>query len=81
MTVAGEDVIVTEEGHFAELDGKAHTIVEKKIITTAGLQIDVVRDVDFDPADGTILGILTDDQPVDGRSLLGVWSYAVIVKV
>lgn len=81
VTVAGEHLIVAEGGHFAELNEKAHVIVKKRILTTAGLQIGIVRDVDFDPADGTILGILTDDQPVDGRSLLGVGSYAVVVKV
>lgn len=81
VTVAGQHLVVDEEGHFAELNGKAHVMLKKRILTTAGLQIGIVRDVDFDPADGTILGLLTDDQPVDGRSLVGVGSYAVIVRV
>lgn len=81
VTVSGEDQIVVEEGPLAELNSKAHHMIKKRILTTDGLQIGVVRDVDFNPEDGKILGILTDDQPIDGQSLLGVGSYAVIVKV
>ncbi len=81
VTVAGDHLIVNEEGAFAELNSKQHAILKKRILTSAGQQIGIVRDVDFDPADGRILGILTDDQPIDGRTLLGIGSYAVIVKV
>lgn len=80
VTVASESQIIEEQGRFAELNSKAHVILKKRILNTAGLQVGTVRDVDFDPADGRILGILTDDQPVDGRALLGVGSYAVVVR-
>ena len=81
VTVSGEDQIVVEEGQLAELNSKAHHIIKKRVLTTEGQQVGVVRDVDFDPADGTILGILTDAQPIDGEALLGVGSYAVVVRV
>jgi sporulation protein YlmC with PRC-barrel domain len=55
-------------------------MLKKRILNTAGLQVGTVRDVEFDPADGRIVGILTDDQPIDGRALLGVGSYAVVVR-
>ncbi len=80
VTVASESQIIEEQGQFAELNSKAHVILKKRILNTAGLQVGTVRDVDFDPADGRILGILTDDQPVDGRALLRVGSYAVVVR-
>ena len=80
VTVASESQIIEEQGQFAELNSKAHIILKKRILNTAGIQVGTVRDVDFDPADGRILGILTDDQPVDGRALLGVGSYAVVVR-
>ena len=80
VTVASESQIIEEQGQYAELNSKAHVILKKRILNTAGLQVGIVRDVDFDPADGRILGILTDDQPVDGRALLGVGSYAVVVR-
>ena len=81
VTVSSEEQIVVEDGDLAELNSKAHTMIKKRILTTEGQQIGTVRDVDFDPADGTILGILTDDQPIAGAALLGVGSYAVVVKV
>lgn len=80
VTVASESQIIEEEGRYAELNSKAHVILKKRILNTAGLQVGTVRDVDFDPADGRILGILTDDQPIDGRALIGVGSYAVVVR-
>jgi len=80
VTVPSEDKIIEEQGRFAELNNKAHAIGKKRILTTGGLQVGTVVDVDFDPADGRILGILTDDQPIDGRALLGVGSYAVVVR-
>jgi sporulation protein YlmC with PRC-barrel domain len=80
VTVASESRIIEEEGRYAELNSKAHVILKKRILNTAGLQVGTVRDVDFDPADGRILGILTDDQPIDGRALIGVGSYAVVVR-
>lgn len=80
VTVGSESQIIEEQGQFAELNSKAHVILKKRILNTAGLQVGTVRDVDFDPADGRILGILTDDQPIDGRALLGVGSYAVVVR-
>ena len=80
VTVANDQLIVQEEGQYAELNSKAHVILKKRILDTAGLQLGTVRDVDFDPNDGTILGLLTDDQPVDGHSLIGIGSYAVMVR-
>jgi sporulation protein YlmC with PRC-barrel domain len=80
VTVGSESQIVEEQGRFAELNAKAHAILKKRILTTDGLHVGTVRDVDFDPADGQILGILTDDQPIDGHALLGVGSYAVVVR-
>ncbi|SDO63295.1 PRC-barrel domain-containing protein [Nakamurella panacisegetis] len=80
VTVSGEDQIVDEEGALEELNSKAHHIIKKRVLTTSGQQIGIVRDVDFDPSDGTILGIITDGPPIDGRALLGVGSYAVVVR-
>lgn len=80
VTVSKVDLIVAPAGELAELSGKAHHILKKRILTTAGLQVGTARDVDFDPADGRVLGILTDDQPIDGSGLIGVGSYAAIVR-
>ena len=81
VTVADANLIVEPQGELLELGGKQHHILKKRVLTTAGLHVGTVRDVDFDPASGKILGILTDDQPLDGAGLVGIGSYAVMVRV
>src|ERR1700712_5040307 len=49
VTVGSESQIVEEQGEYAELHSKAHAILKKRILTTGGLQVGTVRDVDFDP--------------------------------
>ena len=81
VTIADAHLIVEPQGELAELSGKPHHMLKKRILTTAGLQVGTVRDVDFDPETGRILSLITDDQPIDGRGLVGIGSYAVMVKV
>ncbi len=81
MTVADAHLIVEPQGELLELSGKHHHVLKKRVLTTAGLQVGTVRDVDFDPATGKVLGILTDDQPLDGGGLVGIGSFAVMVRV
>lgn len=81
VTVTDAQLIVEPQGELAELSGKHHHILKKRVLSTAGLQMGTVRDVDFDPTTGKILGILTDDQPIDGAGLIGIGSYAVMVRV
>src|ERR1700712_5852821 len=44
VTVGSESQIVEEQGQFAELNSKAHVIMKKRILNTAGLQVGTVRD-------------------------------------
>ncbi len=81
VTIADAKLIVEPQGELAELGGKAHHFGKKRVLTTAGLQVGTVRDIAFDPATGKIISIITDDQPVDGSSLVGIGSYAVMVRV
>ena len=80
VTIADANLIVEPQGELAELAGKAHQFAKKRVLTTAGLQVGTVRDIDFNPATGKIISFITDDQPVDGSSLVGIGSYAVIVR-
>lgn len=80
VTVTDARLIVEPQGELAELSGKAHHILKKRILTTGGLHVGTARDVDFDPADGGVMSILTDNEPIDGRSLIGIGSYAAMVR-
>ena len=80
VTIADTHLIVEPQGELAELGGKAHHFLKKRVLTTAGVQVGTVRDIDFDPATGKIVSIVTDAQPIDGSSLIGIGSYAVMVR-
>lgn len=80
VTISGAHLVVEPQGELLELSGKAHHFLKKRVLTTAGLQLGTVRDIDFDPATGKIISILTDDQPIDGSGLVGIGSYAVMVR-
>ena len=80
VTVAGANVLVAAEPDLAELGAKAHAILRKRVLTSAGYEIGTVRDVEFDPADGRLISLVLDDHNWDGQTLLGVGSYAVVVR-
>lgn len=80
ITVTADEKIVEPDAEIIELDGKAHTMVGKQVLNTEGRRIGTVTDVDFDPADGRVLSVLMQDHAVAGDTLLGVGSYAVVVK-
>jgi sporulation protein YlmC with PRC-barrel domain len=80
VTVAGADAVVAPDDRLTELSGKHHTILKKRALTTAGDEVGTVRDVEFDPADGTLVSIRLDDHSWNGQGLVGVGSYAVMLR-
>lgn len=80
VTVANADQVVPADERLTALNAKAHSIVRKRVLTTAGYEVGTVREVEFDPTDGRLTTLKIDDHDWDGASLVGVGSYAVIVK-
>jgi hypothetical protein len=80
VTVTGADRLVLPDRELGELDSKPHAILRKRVLTSAGYEIGTVRDVEFDPADGRLITLLMDEHNWDGQALLGVGSYAVVVR-
>jgi sporulation protein YlmC with PRC-barrel domain len=68
------------------LTGKSHAILGKRVLTSGGDELGKVHDVDFDPETGTLTSLLLakggSREPADvaGARLLGVGSYAVVVR-
>lgn len=79
VTVAAADAVVVPDERLTALSGKQHTILKKRALTTAGDEVGTVRDVEFDPADGTLVSIRLDDHTWNGQGLVGVGSYAVML--
>lgn len=81
VTVERSTLIVEADERIAELRGKHHVIAKKQVLTTSGQMIGKVHDVDFDSSDGRIAFLVLDNHnQVDGSNLLGVGSYAVVVR-
>lgn len=80
VTVSGPDKVADAAGDVAELVGKDHRLVGKRVLTTAGEELGEVDDVEFDHDSGTVTALLLRAGVVDGTGLVGVGSYAVVVK-
>ena len=79
ITAAGQHLLLEPDEQLSALDDKAHTMVGKQVLTTAGYRIGTISDVDFDPTTGAITTLLLAEENIDGRRLIGAGSYAVIV--
>lgn len=80
VTVSGSDVITEAPADVAALSGKVHRVLGKRVLDSRGDELGEVTDVDFDHVDGSITAIVLATGRVAGSRLLGVGSYAVIVK-
>lgn len=88
LTAMGADVVTVEKamsvqvahGQLLEQGHKRHEIVGKRVLTERGDELGRVRDVDFDPGDGRVRALVTTGEEVDGVRLMGVGSYAVVVR-
>ena len=80
VTVPSASAVVVPGPYLAELAGKPHTLLGKRVLTTAGVQLGTVLDVDFDPTIGRLAALLLEPGPLDAGRLLGIGSYAAIVR-
>ncbi|WP_111767566.1 PRC-barrel domain-containing protein [Nakamurella deserti] len=80
VTVASADAVVAPDDRLTELSAKQHTILKKRALTTAGDEVGTVRDVEFDPTDGSLVSIQLDDHTWNGQGLVGAGSYAVMLR-
>jgi sporulation protein YlmC with PRC-barrel domain len=63
----------------AAADGELE-LVGKRVLSDTGNELGTVTDAVFDPDTGSIESILIDDRETPAASLLGVGSFAVIVR-
>ena len=80
VTVTTAAAIVPPDANLAELAGKPHALLHKRVLSTAGVTLGSVLDVDFDPAFGRLAALLLEVGPIDATRLLGIGSYAAIVR-
>ncbi len=81
VTVTGPEKIGDGGESVKALSGKAHRVLGKRVLTSTGDELGEVTDVDFDPASGALTALVVDkDSEVEASRLLGVGSYAVVVR-
>jgi sporulation protein YlmC with PRC-barrel domain len=81
VTVTGPDKIGDGGEAVQALSGKAHRVLGKRVLTSTGDELGKVVDVDFDPVSGVLTALHVDDESVvDAAGLLGIGSYAVVVR-
>lgn len=80
VTVANAGVLGTGDELVAGLLGKDHHLLGKRVLTSRGADIGKVTDVEFDHESGAIENLVLGDGSVGGARLLGVGSYAVVVR-
>lgn len=80
VTVPSAGVITDARGRTAELDTKAAELHGKRVLTDAGTDVGTVADIDFNPANGSLIAILTSGGIIYADRLIGCGSYAVVVK-
>lgn len=80
VTVGTAEAVVPPDAHLAELAGRSHVLVGKRVLSTAGVALGSVLDVDFDPVSGRLAALLLEHGPIDAARLLGVGAYAAVVR-
>ena len=80
VTVADAAVIVEPDQALEALSGKRGTVLKKVVLDDDGRAIGKVTDLDLDPESGALRELVLDERTVLGERLLGVGSYAVVVR-
>ena len=80
VTVSNADKIVDAAPAIIALSGKEHRLVGKRVLTAGGDDIGTVDDVEFDADTGAITSLLLPSGDVSGARLIGVGTYAVVVR-
>jgi len=81
VTVPTSSSVEAPDTRVAELANKSHDLLHKRVLSTAGAALGVVVDVEFDQASGRFAALLLDDGgAIDATRLLGIGSYAAVVR-
>lgn len=79
VTVSGADKITDAGADVVALLGKEHHLIGKRMLSSAGVELGTVTDVEFAPESGQVTAMHLDGALVSGHRLIGVGSYAVVV--
>jgi sporulation protein YlmC with PRC-barrel domain len=80
VTVDSEQRIADAPGELRRQVSLGEKLIGHRVLDDHGRELGHVRDVEFDPRDGSVVTLILKDAYVDGARLLGLGSYAVVVR-
>jgi sporulation protein YlmC with PRC-barrel domain len=80
LTVDSSDRLAVPPKDLKERSTSKLDLLGRRVLTEYGHELGKVRDVEFDPADGRVTSLMLKDAFVDGERLLGIGSFAVVVR-
>lgn len=80
VTVPGVDALRAPGTDREKGVGKDFGLLGKQVLGDDGRHLGKVEDVEFDPDGGRVHALLTRDDEIAGERLLGIGSYAVVVR-
>lgn len=81
ITIADLTAITDLDGDLEALRGKRRRMLKKRVLSTAGVELGPVTDVEFDPETGRLTTIiLKGAEGISADRLVGIGSYAVVVQ-
>jgi uncharacterized protein YrrD len=78
IMVNDPEAVQQPSGRVAELAGRYHDFLGKRLLSDEGDELGTVTDLAFDD-DGTVVEIHSSDGSIRGAALVGCGSYAVVV--
>ena len=80
LSVRFQDGELVDAPEIDALQGKDHELKGKRVLTTSGVELGKVKDVDFDAQTGAVTLITVKGHEIPGSTLAGVGSYAVVIQ-
>lgn len=80
VTVPEAERLTEPDEELARLSGKHREALGKRVLSAGGDELGTVSDIEFVPETGEITALLLGDDRVAGGRLLGIGSYAVVVR-
>ena len=80
VTVRAADRVGNPDADVDRLAGKDHRFLDKRVLTDAGDELGSLEDVEFDADSGELQSLVLAGREIPALRLLGVGSYAVVVR-
>jgi sporulation protein YlmC with PRC-barrel domain len=80
LTVDSAERLADAPAQWKTRAGSKLDLLGRRVLTEHGHDLGKVKDVEFDPATGRVTSLMLKDAFVEGERLLGIGSYAVVVR-